>query len=128
MTSKLSVRFRAPLTHLTTCVLQVLDVALHRALRAAIRKIVGQKLAQFVQFKVRDVAGVVQQALKESFTEESIRNGWRKTCLDTLDPTPLVAALEARKRQLSESLEQQAKRKAEYERMCRTRRSPTARR
>jgi hypothetical protein len=60
------------------------------------------------------VAGIVELALQEAFKPAVVMSGWKKTCLDTLDPTPLVEALEKGRAELKKSQEERA---AERERL-----------
>ncbi|MDE3106473.1 MAG: hypothetical protein KGK08_14980 [Acidobacteriota bacterium] len=65
--------------------------------------------------KREQVAGIVELALQESFKPDVVTAGWKKTCLDTLDPSPLVLALEKNRAELKKS---QDARTAERERLA----------
>jgi hypothetical protein len=86
----------------------VLDVSLHRGLRAKLRARIGTNLSKFLVFKRDQVAGIVHGALEESFTSLAVLNGWKATCLDTLDPAPLVAVLQKRQDDVKQAQERRA--------------------
>lgn len=60
------------------------------------------------------MAGIVELALLEAFKPAVVTAGWKKTCLDTVDPTPLVQSLEKSRAELKKSQEE---RTAERERL-----------
>jgi len=92
---------------------------MHRGLRAEMRKRIGMDLSQFVRLKRERVADYVAAAHVAAFTpgpDGTVVAGWRKTCLDTLDPTPLLHELKTRAAEVKTATERRA---AERERLQR---------
>src|SRR4051794_35394624 len=93
---------------------------MHRGLRAEMRKRIGSNLSKFVRLQRDQVADYVAAAHVVAFTpgpDGTVVAGWRKTCLDTLDPTPLVNELKTRAAELKTSPERRAAERGRLQRL-----------
>ncbi len=102
----------------------MLDVALHRGLRAKLRTLIGTNLSKFIEFRRDQVAEIVRMAYLETFKSSSIINGWKATCLDTLDPTPLVQQLQKREEEMKKGQQRRAEERKRLQELLREEKNP----
>jgi hypothetical protein len=102
MTAKLSVIISARrLSSLILASSQVLDVGVHKSLRKALRRYLGRWLADLLdKWDKTQLWEILELSVAEAYTQQLILDAWAATCWDTLDPSPLVAELQARRERL----------------------------
>ena len=72
-------------------------MGVHKAIRKALRRYVGRLLADLKdRWDKSELWAMIEKALAEAYSEKLVRAAWADTCLDTLDPTPLVEEVEKR--------------------------------
>ena len=92
---------------------QSLDVGPHKGVQTSLRQSLGTFAARLLLLRREHLGALVQTAHLAGFTPSNMEAGWRKTCLDTMDPTPLLQEIETAAVELKERQERSAAARAQ---------------
>jgi hypothetical protein len=87
---------------------QPLDVGPHRGIQSTLRSLLGTHAAKLLRLSNADVADMVEIAHTNGYTAAAMASGWRKSCLDTLDPAPILRDIEAKTTELKDRQQRKA--------------------